>query len=654
MKKTFIGLTGLLLMIAGQAWAAGEPSTTMDDMVVTGSRLAQKIEKIPAQITVITAADIEARGAQSVPDALRNLGGVTVTDLNGNGFNQKVDMGGFGGTADRHVAVVVNGRKINPMDLSGTNFLSIPIENVARIEVLHGGSSVLYGGDAMGGVINIITKDAKAGVHGHVEAGFGSHDTTKGTAGISFAQGRFDGNFGAVLYNTDGYRDHSEGDRSSIYGKFTFHASDTLALTLEANTTEADYEFPGPLTKDQMRQDRKQATNPEDEYETRDTFYALTLESNLGDMGKFDLNLSYRDYSNDAEMPSFYSDNYATYDYETVGVNPQYILDRSFFGKENRLTVGVEFYDSKYERWSGNTKATIKTNNYDHDQKTWGLYLQDEFNLTQNLVVNLGTRYEEFDTTLRSSKADDNDLDESEWAWNLGVAYIFKPGSKIYARSYKAFRFPRVDEFMILSTGVVNTDLKHETSQGYEIGARFVGMDNRLSMNARLFTFDVEDEIFWNNAVWKNDNIGETRHQGGEIDARFRTTDIVTLFGGLGYTDAEITTGDNDGKEIPMVPEFKANTGFELNFACGFTYRLQYNYLSSRHAGSDTSNEFDKLDSASTVDMYATYTYKQVELFLNATNIFNEEYYDGYKSNWGESFYPMPEAVYYGGIRVRF
>lgn len=639
-------------MMAGQAWAAEAPSTIMDEMVITGSRLAQQREKIPAQVTVITAADIEASGAQSVPDALRNLGGVTVTDLNGNGFNQKVDMGGFGETSDRHVAIVVNGRKINPIDQSGINFVSIPIENVAKIEVLHGGNSVLYGGDAMGGVINIITKDAKEGIHGHVEAGIGSNDTTKGTAGISFAQGRFDGNFGAVRYDTDGYRDRSEADRTSVYGKVTFHPSETLALSLEANTTESNYELPGPLTKAQMEEDREQAVNKFDEGETQDDYYVLSVESDWGPLGQLDLNLTFRDYSREDDMASWFS--YYDYDYETVGANPQYVLNHSLFGNENRLTLGLEFYDTDYESWSGPSRALVKTTHFDHDQTTMGLYLQDEFNLMQNLVLNLGARYEDFETTLGAGNGDGQELNENEWAWNLGVAYVFQPGSKLYARAYQAFRFPKADEFMNLFSGAVNKDLKHETSLGYEIGARFVGMDNRLAMNARLFTFDVDDEIVWNGLTYQNENIGETRHQGGEIDARFRTTDLVTLFGGLGYTEAEITAGANDGKEIPLVPEFKANTGFELNFGWGFTYRFQYNYLGSRHAGSDSSNEFDKLDSAHTVDMYATYTYKKVEFFLNATNIFDEEYYDGYKTNWGESFYPMPEAVYYGGVRVRF
>jgi outer membrane receptor protein involved in Fe transport len=92
-----------------------------------------------------------------------------------------------------------------------------------------------------------------------------------------------------------------------------------------------------------------------------------------------------------------------------------------------------------------------------------------------------------------------------------------------------------------------------------------------------------------------------------------------------------------------------------LNFDFGLTFRCQYNHLGKRYAGGDSSNVYDKLDSADTVDLYLSYPYKQVEFFLNATNIFNEEYYNGYNYGPGfESYYPMPEAVYYGGIRVKF
>lgn len=632
------------------------PEFIVDDIIVTGSRLEQKNEKIPAQITVITAQDIKASGAQSIPEALENLSGVIVTDLNGNGFNQKIDMGGFGETSDRHVAIVVNGRKVNSIDQSGISFISIPIENVEKIEVVYGGNSVLFGGDAMGGVINIITKEATNGVHVWGETGVGSHDTLKGSAGVSFVKDRFGGNAGVIHYETDGYRDRSEADRKTAYAKFSFFASDNLDLSLEANTTRGDYQMPGGLTKAQMDIDRKQALNQKDEGESRDDAYVFSLKSDWQKYGQLGIDLSCRNYDRQDTMDSW--GTYFDYDYTTMGANPQYVLDRSLFGNGNRLTLGIEFYDTDYDSWTGPSVTRVKTNTYTHDQTTAGFYAQDEFDLMDNLVLNLGGRYEDFDTSLTSpSNSSIKDITENEWAWNLGLAYIFAPGSKLYTRAYQAFRFPRIDEYMVLSSGVVNQDLKHEKSKGYEIGARFLGMENKLSASARLYTFDVDDQIAWN-GIWgpggKNENLDETRHQGGELDIKFQATQLLSLFGGMGYTDAEFTAGSNDGKKLPLVPEFKGNLGFALNFDFGLTYRCQYNYLGSRYAGGDNANIQDKLSEANTIDMYLTYTFKRLEFFLNATNIFNEEYYNGYNYGYGGSFYSMPEAVYYGGIRLNF
>ena len=668
-KKLWLILAAGLLTLPCVA-PAGETDDVVlvDDVIITASRSEQANEKIAAQVTVITAEDIRATGAQSVPDALKNLGGVFVSDLNGNGFNQTVDMGGFGDTSARHVAVLVDGVKMNPIDISGISFISIPIDNVERIEVFHGGNSVLYGGDAMGGVVNIITQKAEDGVHGWMQGGIGSHETVKGAAGLSFISGKFGGKVGGSFYDTDGYRDRSNGSRESVDAALSFDPWDALGLTFSVDATTADYEYPGSLSLTQLNEDRKQAANLEDEGESREENYILSIKTDFNTFGRLDIDLSCRNYDRQDNMVSWNTPlwgyyGYYDYDYTTLGATPQYVLDHSIFGKQNRLTIGVEYYDTDYDAWNGDSTAPSPVYTYDHDQRSLGFYIQEEFSFMDQLVLNLGARYEDFDTRLTSSLDDDTDIDEDEWAWNLGLAYAFAPKSKVYARVYQAFRFPKVDEFMVLSTGDVNEDLTHETSRGYETGARYVGMDNRLRVDFRLFRFDVDDEIFWNDVAYMNENISETRHQGGEINLRFQVTDLFALFGGGGYTDAEVTSGSYqgnslNGKQIPLVPKYKANLGVEFHFSFGLTARCQYNYLGERYGGTDYTNECEKLDSAGTVDFYLIYPYKKVEFFLSGTNIFDEEYNNGYRgTSYGygyEYYYPMPEAVYFAGVRISF
>ena len=619
----------------------------MDDVLVSGSRMEQKNEKIPAQVTVITAEQIRKSGAQTVPDALRNLGGVMVTDIQGNGMFQTVDMGGFGTeTAGSHVAIVVNGRKINPIDLSSIGFASIPVENIARIEVLYGGNSVLYGSDAMGGVINIITKEAEDGFHANAEAAGGSNDAMKSAANLSFSQGKFGFRAGVVHQETDGYRERSKSRRKNVHGKFSFYGSDAFGIHLEANATDLAYQYPGSLTKAQYEQNRKQAVNKADEGESQEQFYVLTVNSDWGKFGRMDVDLSFRDYERQDLITSWAS--YRDYDYNTLGANPQYVLDKDLFNMGNRLTLGIEYYDTDYDAWTGPAGSKVKTTTFEHGQKTCGMYIQDELNLTQSLVMNLGARYEDFETNLNSSFGTKKDIDNDEWAWNAGLSYVFSPGSKIFTRAYQAFRVPKVEDYISTFSGAINTDLKHETSMGYEVGIRVVALEKHLAANLRLYSFNVDDEIAWSST--QNENIGETRHRGGEFDLTYRMTDLISLFGSMGYTDPSFEYGANTGKTIPLVPEIKGNAGFTLDFDFGLSYKFQYNYLGSRYQGGDNANTQEKLGEANTIDMSLTYTYKMIQIFANATNMFNQEYATSYYGG----YYPEAEAIYFGGVRISF
>jgi iron complex outermembrane recepter protein len=663
MKKCLIFALILTVWgVAGNGAADGAQETTegvtrLGDVVVTGTRSSQKVEKIPAHVTVITADQIRASGAQSVPDVLRSLGGVLVRDLNGNGNNQVVDIGGFGETADRHVAVVINGRRVNPIDQGGVRFSLIPVENIERIEVLHGSGSVLYGDNAMGGVINIITKDQQKGFDVNAELGAGSHDMEKAHAQLGLSKGALSAYLGATNYGTDGYRDRSESERRNVYGKVKLTPNDMLSLYLEFDVGDAEYQLPGVLSEAQRDADRRQAIPQNDEGRDEDGFVGLGVDLDWGDWGLLKLNLSRRAEEIDSDMASWFS--YMMIETETTGLAAQYVLGKRLFGQENRLTMGVDFYKTDYDAWRGAFKYAT-TNSYRHSKRTDAYYIQDEFSILDRLVLNVGARYEDPEIQLGANVgggATRHSYDDAETAWNVGLAYSFLPGSKVYARAYRSFRYPVVDEYTSLFTGAISTDLTQETAKGYEAGVR-LALDSMLVLSLRLYTMDVQDEISWNNVTNQNENLDRTRHRGGELDIRFQPLKYLSLYGSLGYADAEFTDGANDGEKVPLVPKWKAGAGLEVNPPCGFRGRIQYNYVDERYFGTDYGNTQRPMDDYHTVDVYLSYRYKMVEFFLNGTNIFNEEYSDfGFYNSWGPNFlnyYPMPEAVYYGGIRINF
>lgn len=640
----------LLVMGFSSVSQAEDPKVVMEEMVVTATRTAQAVEKIPAQVTVITRDQIEASGAQSVPDALSRLAGVYVSDLNGNGTNQTVDMGGFGETASRHVAVVIDGRKINPLDLSGPRWAAIGMDNIERIEVLSGSGSVLYGDQAMGGVINIITRAPNEGTQVKFEVGGGSLGTQRMTASLNLGAPTTGIVLNAGTNETDGYRDNSASEQENFSAKYAQQFGDRLAGRFQLDHTKAEYAFPGALTAAQMAQNRTQTTTPNDKESDNATTLLTGVELDMGRAGTADMAFSYRKETRNVYMWWTYYD----YDMTTLGINAKYVFEEPVAGRDNRFTAGVDYYRDDYARDDG-FAPTTRTNHFRHQRNTLAGYIQDELAVMDRLTLNLGFRTEKPDTELRADIGGANtaaDKDQSEYAWNLGLAYRFMDRSKIYARAYRSFRYPVVDEYTWWN-GTINNQLEPEVSTGYEAGIKAKVFD-AVEASVRTFLFDVVDEIMINALFTQNENIGETRHKGAELSLRYTPIASVTLFGSTAYTDAEFTeavNANNNGNTVPLVPEWKSHAGIDLLCPLGFRSRIQYNYVGERYEGGDYANTQPKMASYETVDVYLTYPLKQAEFFVNATNVFNEQYT---ASGWSGSYYPMPEAVYYGGIRFNF
>ncbi|MCF8051259.1 MAG: TonB-dependent receptor [Desulfobacterales bacterium] len=643
-------------MARGEETSAAKEAPVMGEVVVTATRTAREVEKIPARTAVITAEDIDKSGAHTVPDALRMLPGVFVSDLNGNGVNQTVDIGGFGATSDRHVAVVVDGRRINPIDLGGVRWSTVPIESVDRIEVLYGSGSVLYGDNAVGGVINIITKEVGEGIGSDVEAAGGSLSTHKVRAGFNAAGESAGIHVSANRYRSDGYRERSEVQRKNLYGKFRADLSDSVVLSGDASVNDASYEFPGALTQAQLAEDRRQAANFNDEGADETISGNFSLDTDFAEFGALNLTVGLQNQNSSSDLASWFS--YVMFDVETVNANAKHVLDSQLAGRENRLTLGVDYYDTDYEAFRDFFKGGT-ANRYDHRKQTLSVYIQDELELFDDLFLNAGARLEQPDielTTDIGGAFTRKEIDDSETAWNVGLSYAFMPNSKIYGRVYRSFRYPVVDEYTNLFTGAVNDQLKQETALGYEAGVR-LALTHALTANVRAFMMNVEDEIAWSNATNQNENLDKTRHSGGQLDVAYRPLDRLTIFGNVGYTEAEFTEGVNDGKSVPLVPDWKGKAGVEITPTDNLRFRLTYNYVGERYFGDDNGNVQEPMESYSTVDAYVSYLYKNIEIFMNGSNIFAEEYSDvGYYRFWipDVTYYPMPEAVYYGGIRVSF
>ena len=664
------------LIFAGISWAETDKKeegnvTTLPEVLVTATRTAQKIEKIPAGVIVITQEDIKNSNAGSIPDLLSSGEGVIVRNLMGNGKNVQVDLRGFGETGPYNTLVLVDGRKVNAIDLSGVDWTQIPVDQVERIEIVRGTGTVLYGDNAAGGVINIITKTPSEGFATKGGVTFGSYGRERFEASVSGGYDRIAASINASFNNTDGYRENNRYEAKDIGGKVVIYASDSLSLNLSGSSHEDEFGLPGALTEAQTRADRKSTVNPQDEGSSRDSYVRAGFDLAVGNNGNLVTDLSYRTRSNDAVFPDTTSPQTTNSNSETWGVTPRYIWNGNIFNHKNTLITGADLY------WSAQDidiyggfliPITTKTSISNIEKDSVGIYFNNEYAVKENIILSLGARHEKVRYDLAqldmtsSFPPFDEKISDSKNAYNAGLTFVYADKSSVFVRANRSFRFPLTDELVYQDWSTFTyraiTYLKPQTGKHYEAGIKHF-FSNRISGNITLFRAEIENELFYNPSTYANENHPETLHQGVEIGCKAKPFDKLTLFGNFTYEEANFEKTPYKGNEIPAVPGYKGHLGFQVDdFTIpGLIFSAGYNYVGSSYVISDQANNFDKLDSYYTIDAKLAYKYKMLKAFIGINNLTDQKYSEYGVMNLAltkRNFYPAPERNFFAGIQFDF
>lgn len=248
----------------------------LDRILVTPYGFEELVTKTSASVSVITLSDIRDSAAQSIPELLKTQSGLEVKDYYGNGTKVSVDMRGFGEMAPQNTLILVDGRRVNEIDLSGVDWTQIPLDTIERIEVVRGKGAVLYGDNAANGVINIITRSGKSGKKFEFEASAGSFDYEKQRMSLSGSQGTLSYFLNASRQFTNGYRDNSDFSGQDVSTRFDFEASDKIDLGISGSFHDADYGMPGALRESQLlTRSRRQTMFPLDTAGEKDWYAAF-------------------------------------------------------------------------------------------------------------------------------------------------------------------------------------------------------------------------------------------------------------------------------------------------------------------------------------------------------------------------------------------
>ena len=496
LKSKEIAALLAVLSLAGTGMVQAEmPVYTLKGITVTANRQAERLQDVPANVQVVTEKDIQKRNVQNTAQALAMVTGVSAS----RSVEGTVNLRGYD---SRNILVLVDGQPMNTAWNGDVDWNMIPVENIRKIEVVSGGQSALYGGRAVGGVINIMTKTQKQdGLHGSATVSYGSNATVNQNYNVGFKKDKFD--FGAFYgsMNTHGWKDYdvsvsgsgkaegydSDAEGNAIIGNrgskkvlnesFGFNMgysfNDSQKLTYKYTHSIYDWKYEDPISYIE-RADRWNGTIGENKK-------SYSPSSFLGTRGWRAYNLhslTYNDKDNGIHahfgLTDYYKDGYTSPD---TSVNPEKNFDGSGsktsypskswdfdFNKRwklgaHNLLAGFSLGQDKFSEtisasvtdwksWNSRSKETDKDQRLGGKDKTYAIYVQDKWNFSPKWTAYIGGRYDhykKYDGYSQYRGKDEKDFDSSSYdkfSPKISLDYAFNDSTNAYVSYGKSFNPP--------------------------------------------------------------------------------------------------------------------------------------------------------------------------------------------------------------------
>jgi iron complex outermembrane recepter protein len=601
-------------------------------VIVTASRFASDPSLFPIGATVITSADIRNAGIDSVNEAIRKIGGVYGRTSFYGTQDFDLDLRGFGTNSSQNLVVMVDGVRMSENELSPALLSSIPIDTVDHIEIMRGGSSVLYGEGATGGVIQIITKRAmQAGTHGSVFGDIGQYGQRQLRASVVHGWDNVSIDATASTQRADNYRANNA-DTQKNFSTGVQVAIPDGRVGARVEISRLDSGLAGSLTLAQFEADPRQTMTPNDHGSIDSNRYSAFAERRFGT------------WEAAAELSRREKTIKTTFDFGSFGIsNSRFESHQTQFsprlrnllnadGMTNELVVGIDL-----GRWDRKTDASYSQ--ADASQTSKAAYVRDELKWGQVRVA-AGVRHENFDKDSVDAApfaVDNYSKSQSLNAWELQGSYALSPQLLAFANAGQSYRVANVDENGY--TMIANLPLDAQRSHDLELGATLGNNDGKVTV--RVFRSQLHNEIFYdptaNGGYGANVNLDPTKRQGVEIEGNIRVARDFKLTGQWQHVSAQFTDGPNAGKEMVMVPENIVTARLNWLPADGQTANLGVQWASSQRYGADFDNTCSgRIPSYVTVDGRYAKRIGAWELAVTGSNLADRHYFtNAYGCNYG-------------------
>lgn len=599
---------------------AEEPSGSLGETVITATRTPTPIEDVGSAVTIVDREEIVASQARTLSDVLRRVPGVSVVQSGAPGGQTSIFLRGLN---SNQTLFLIDGARINNPLNGLVTLSSFTPDQIERIEVVRGPQSTLYGADALGGVINIITRKGAGKMTGSVTGEVGSDDAYRVAGEVSGGGEKFGGSLSIAQWSTDNVAPNGDYENFTVGGSGTFRPVENFALGAVVRFTKAESGLPGPV-----------AVVPPDlseRLEDQTLFARVSLDLTLFDIWHQTLSVSEtHEELFDRGDPFARSDSRS----DVLQIGWQHTLT---LAKNHTLTAGLDWFVNRGEY------ETVGATPFDESITNTALYLQDQITLFDRLSLVLGGRYDE----------------HSEFGGNFtwrgaAVLRFDETGTRLKASGGTGFKAPTLSDLFLtfpspppFSSFVANPDLEPEKSEGWDAGFE-QDFGKWATLDVRYFENSVRDLITFAFVApnFTQTNVDRARTRGIEASLEVRPCKDLTLWASYTWlAEAENLTTQT---KLLRRPEHTATVGAHYRFRDRFDLHTQVAFVSERDDIDPVTfttvenGRYAKWDVAVSADLT-----EHVRLFGRVENLLDEDYEEALG-------FPALGRVFWGGLTLSF